>query len=278
MPDGQTAKGMGKDVLWIALGRQRVGKTTVLNAAVQHFRSQGCEFEVWNADQQNRSHSLSTFFQDALMPAPGGLIDGRLWIEERLQDQVRRRTNAVLDPGGGWTGFSSLVEDIPLVGALGAEGIQVTGIFCIGPERADLDYLEHYADADLFMPQATMIVLNAGLVLSGQSAGGAFAAVREHPAFRAAVARGARIAMMPALGCMSKVTDQGLTFDDAAEGCAKPGHEALSFLDRARVNRWWRTEMPEFFQQFPAEWLPTTRTVRSCAGATTAEGAGRDAT
>ena len=139
MPDGQTAKGMGKDVLWIALGRQRVGKTTVLNAAVQYFRSQGCEFEVWNADQQNRSHSLSTFFQDALMPAPGGLIDGRLWIEERLQDQVRRRTNAVLDPGGGWTGFSSLVEDIPLVGALGAEGIQVTGIFCIGPERADLD-------------------------------------------------------------------------------------------------------------------------------------------
>lgn len=258
MLDGQGSSAERRSVLLVALGRQRVGKTTVLSAAVQYFGSQGCEFEVWNADQQNRSHSLSTFFPEALVPPVGGMVDGRLWVEERLNDQVKRRVNAVLDPGGGWTGFSSLVEDIPLVGVLGEQGVQVVALFCVGAERADLDYLEHYAEADLFMPQATMIVMNAGLVLSGQSAAGAFAPVRDHPAVRAAVLRGARIAVLPALGCMSKVTDMGVMFADAADGRARPGEEPLSFFDRARVNRWWRIEMPEFFRQFPAEWLPAS--------------------
>jgi hypothetical protein len=259
MPNRQISSGERKSVLWIALGRQRVGKTTVLNAAVQYFREKGCPIEVWNADQQNRSHSLSTFFADALVPPPGGLVDGKLWIEERLMDQVRRRVHAVLDAGGGWTGFSSLVEDVPLVGVLGEQGIQAVGLFCVGPERADLDYLEHFASGGLFLPEATMIVLNAGLVLSGRSAGGAFAAVRQHPAFRAAVEKGARIVMMPPLVCMAEVTDRGLTFSEAADGTIKPSQEPLSIFDRPRVHRWWRFEMPDFFRQFPDEWLPVNR-------------------
>jgi hypothetical protein len=267
MPDGEVSRSTPKSVLWIALGRQRVGKTTVLNAAVQYFRERGCPIEVWNADQQNRSHSLSTFFGDALVPPPGGLVDGRLWIEERLTDQVRRRSHAVLDAGGGWTGFSSLVEEVPLVGVLGEQGIQAVGLFCVGPERADLDYLEHFASGGLFLPEQTMIVLNAGLVLSGRSAGGAFSAVRQHPAFRAAVEKGARIAMMPPLGCMAEVTDRGLTFSEAADGKVKAGQEPLSIFDRPRVHRWWRLEMPDFFREFPDEWLPISRDLTEAGAA-----------
>jgi hypothetical protein len=253
MPDGQIGRPNDKGVLVVVAGRQRVGKTTVANALLQYFGGQGCHFEVWNADQQNRSHSLSSFFPDALMPPAGGMVDGRMWLEQRLKDQVRRRSNAVLDPGGGWTSFASLVREIPLVPALDAEGVKVVALFCIGAERADLDYLEHYAEADLFMPASTM---NAGLVLSGQSASGAFAPICEHPVFIAALDRGARMAMLPALGCMAQVTDRAITFDQAADGHVKPGQEPLSFLDRHRVHRWWRIEMPEFFRQFPPDWLP----------------------
>src|SRR5271166_3271908 len=157
MPDGKIGMPGEKGVLVVVAGRQRVGKTTVANALVQYYSALGCRFEVWNADQQNRSHSLSSFFADALTPPPGGLVDGRMWLEQRLRDQVRRRSNAVLDPGGGWTSFASLVREIPLVTALDAEGIRVVALFCAGAERADLDYLEHYAEADLFMPTSTMI-------------------------------------------------------------------------------------------------------------------------
>ena len=122
MPDGQIGMPGEKGALVVVAGRQRVGKTTVANALVQYYSALGCRFEVWNADQQNRSHSLSSFFADALTPPQGGMVDGRMWLEQRLRDQVRRRSNAVLDPGGGWTSFASLVREIPLVTALDAEG------------------------------------------------------------------------------------------------------------------------------------------------------------
>ena len=175
MPDGHTPSSK-RSRLWVAVGRQRVGKTALLNTAVQYFRALGSHIEVWNADQQNRTHSLSTFFGDAATPPPGGLADAKLWIEQRLIDQGRHRYHAVLDAGGGWTGFSSLVEEVPVLAALGERGIDVIGLFCVGPEQADLDYLEHFADSEVFLPEATVIVLNAGLVLSGRSAIGAFRA------------------------------------------------------------------------------------------------------
>ena len=147
MPDGHKSRMDQRSLLWIALGRQRVGKTALLNAAVQYFRALGCHIEIWNADQQNRTHSLSTFFADAAVPPAGGLADGKLWIEGQLVDQVNRRYHAVLDAGGGWTGFSSLIEDVPVIQALAQQGTDVIGLFCVGPEQADLAYLGHFRRA-----------------------------------------------------------------------------------------------------------------------------------
>jgi hypothetical protein len=256
MPDGLNSRMDRRRLLWIALGRQRVGKTALLNAAVQYFRALGCQIEIWNADQQNRTHSLSTFFADAVVPPAGGLADGKLWIEGQLVDQVRRGYHAVLDAGGGWTGFSALIEDVPVIQALEQQGTDVIGLFCVGPEQADLDYLGQFSESGTFLPEKTVIVLNAGLVLSGRSAGGAFAAVIENPTVKAAVKRGAQVVMMPALSCMSEVTDRGLSFADAALGKVKPGQQEMSLFDPVRVNEWWTKKMPAFFGKFPPDWLP----------------------
>lgn len=256
MLDGSSSPDGPKNLLWITLGRQRVGKTTLLNTAIQYFRGLGCPIEVWNADQQNRSYSLSTFFEDALSSPQGGLEDAKAWIEERIVDQVARRYDPAPDAGGGMTGFTQLLREVPVVGALEEQRIRVVGLFCIGPERADLDYLEQFAGRDSFLPAATVIVLNGGLVLTGRSAQGAFAPVLRHASVKAAVARGARIVPMPALTCMSQVTDRELTFADAAAGAGRPDQEPLSFFDRARVNRWWTIEIPAFFAKFPLDWVP----------------------
>jgi len=256
MLDGNSVPHGRQPLLWITLGRQRVGKTTLLSAAVQYFRCLGCSIEVWNADQQNRSYSLSTVFPDVLDAAPGGVEDSKKWIEDRILDQVGRRYDAMLDVGGGMTGFTQLVGEVPLVGELEDQGIRVVGLFCIGPERADLDYLEQFAERDCFLPTATVVVLNGGLVLSGRSVKAAFAPMLDHPAVKAVMARGARVIPMPVLTCMSQVTDRGLTFKDAAAGVAKPDQEPLSFFDRARVNRWWTIDIPAFFGKLPREWVP----------------------
>jgi hypothetical protein len=126
----------------------------------------------------------------------------------------------------------------------------------IGPEQADLDYLDQFAASGTFMPKATVVVLNAGLVLSGRSADAAFTPVMRSGAVKAAIDRGAKVVMMPSLGCMSEVTDRGLTFADAAIGNVKPGQQPMSLLDPARVREWWTKKIPAFFGKFPTEWLP----------------------
>jgi hypothetical protein len=240
----------------VALGRQRVGKTVMLSTTVQYFRALGCHIEVWNADQQNRTHSLSTFFPDALTPPAGGVADTKQWIEQRLIDQARGQFHAALDAGGGFNAFGSLVDEVPILGTLEERGIDTVAFFCVGPEKADLDYLEQYADGESFLPKATVIVLNAGLVLSGRSASGAFAPVLDTKVVSAALARGAKVVTMPALPCMSEVTDRGLTFEEAAAGAVKPGQEPMSMFDPTRVNEWWTKKVPRFFGQLPPKWLP----------------------
>src|SRR5271166_282438 len=274
MPDGLSMPADRPPILWVALGRQRVGKTALLNTAVQYFRELGNPVRVWNADQQNRSHTLSLFFRDAEEVGGGGIEDGKVWIEAHILDLINKRYDAVLDVGGGATGFSKLVDEVPLLDAVEGSSVRVVGLFCTGPERADLDYLEQFAEADLFMPSASVIVLNAGLVLSGRSAIGAFAPVMAHPVVKRAVARGAKVALMPALTCMAQVTDRGLTYAEAMTGGTKGGHEPLSLFDRARVNRWWSRDVPEFFGRLPPDWLPLPRGAVSpgAAGAMETEG------
>jgi len=267
----KSRSGVRTPILWVALGRQRVGKTALLNSAVQFFREAGNVVRVWNADQQNKSHTLSLFFPDAEHVPEGGIEDAKVWIEERLSDQIEKRYNAVLDVGGGATGFSKLVQEVPVLEATDASAIRVVGLFCTGPEKADLDYLEQYAETDMFMPAASMIVLNAGLILSGRSAKGAFGPVVSHPAVVRALERGAETAMFPHLACMAQVTDRGLTFREAMDGKAKGDLPPLSLFDRARVNRWWSRDIPSFFGGFPADWLPVDQSVAPQAVAAEAD-------
>ena len=259
MRDGEMA-GDRPPIVALGLGRQRTGKTTLLNTMVQYFRGLGNPLRVWNADQQNRSHTISLFFRDAEDVPGGGIEDAKVWIEARLEDLIRHRYDAVLDVGGGATGFSRLVQEVPLLEAVEANSVRIVGLFCVGPERADLDYLEQFAEVDQFMPASSVIVLNAGLVLSGRTAIGAFGSVIEHPVVKRASSRGACVALMPALTCMPQVTDRGLTFEEAMNGVAPEGGEPLSLFDRARVNRWWSRDVPEFFGKLPHEWLPFPRT------------------
>ena len=105
------------------------------------------------------------FFPDAEEVPNGGIEDGKSWIEGRIEDLIKHRYDAVLDVGGGATGFARLIQEVPLLEAIEGSAVRVVGLFCIGPETADLDYLEQFAEVDMFMPAASVIVLNAGLEL-----------------------------------------------------------------------------------------------------------------
>jgi hypothetical protein len=247
-------------VLIIAVGRQRVGKTTLLNVLIESYRAVGAEIEVWNADLHNRTHTLSLFHPDALQPPSGTSIEDQVtWIEDRVRDQVKHVRDAILDVGGGLNALNALIEQVKLVEMLERRGVRVVLMYVMGNERADLDYLERFVEDGMFMPKATLIVLNAGLLTSGKSVNSAFEAMMQHKVVLQAIQGGAEVIRMPALGCMAAVTDRGLSFADFAAGKQVDGQPETSFFDQERVWLWLNRDMPRFFLKVPPEWMPAIK-------------------
>jgi hypothetical protein len=247
-------------VLIVAVGRQRVGKTTLLNVLIETYRGLGAQIEVWNGDLHNRTHTLSLFHKDALQPPTGTSIEEQKgWIEERVREQAVHRRDAVLDVGGGLTALNTLIEEIRLVEMLERRGVRVVLMYVLGNERADLDYLERFAENSMFMPKATLLVFNAGLLTNGRSAHTAFNALMSHEIVLKAIETGAEVLQMPSLSCMAAVTDRGLSFADFAAGKQANGHPESSFFDQERVWLWLNRDMPKFFLEAPAAWMPAIK-------------------
>ena len=240
----------------VAVGRQRVGKTTLLNAMAQYYRKRGANLQVWNADHQNTTNNLTAFHGDTVSAPSGSMSDVVDWLEERIRDQTRHRYDVILDVGGGETALNRLVQELRLVEALERRKIRVVGIHLLGPDPADLDYLRRFMESRTFMPKATLMVMNEGLITSGNSSAVAFQEVMAHPAMTAALGAGAETVIMPSLSCMGEVTKRGLTFEDMSNDVQVEGHEDTSFFDQERTALWWEKEMPAFFGRIPAAWMP----------------------
>ncbi len=184
---------LSSPVLMMVLGRQRIGKSSFLNAVAQYLRSRGAVFEIWDGDQQNTSCNLSLFHKDARKPSATDSEDVKAWLEQRFMDVAERRKSAILVIGGGDTPLGRLVQDVPVAAMLEEAGVRVVLVHVIGPETPDLDYLERFTVDNLFASKHTLIVLNAGLVLSGRSLEAAFAQTFAHPTIGAAVNGGAKL-------------------------------------------------------------------------------------
>ena len=248
-------RGSNKAIASIICGRGRVGKTVVANTMVQFFRKHGANLEVWNSDRQNETHSLNLFHQDASRPATDDPEEKRAWFEGNLDRQGHQRFDVVMDMAGGDPMIRQLAGDVRLVQTMERSGIRAVAWHVLGPEAADLDYLRLSMDGGLFMPKATFLVLNTGLV-NLRSVEAAFATVINDKVVKLAIDQGAILVWFPRLICMQALIDQGLSFEDAIRGVTKPGHQSLSMTDEARVEIFWEEQVPKFFGELPPEWLP----------------------
>ncbi|MBB4200890.1 hypothetical protein CCR94_00985 [Rhodoblastus sphagnicola] len=246
---------MNESVVLMVLGRQRVGKTSFLNTITQYLRERGSEFEIWDGDRQNMSYNLSLFHRDALRPVSSAPEEVKRWLEERFISLPEHGRSAVLDVGGGDTPLARLVEELPVAEMLESVGVRVVLVHVVGPETADLDYLEHYSSNDLFVSQHTLVVTNGGLVLSGRSSKAAFEPLMKHRAIRRVLSNSGQVVEFPRLACMSEVTDRGLTFKEVLAEVNPP----LGMFDTARVRKWWAKDLPVMFSEIPADWLPAIK-------------------
>jgi hypothetical protein len=209
-----------KPVLMVVVGRQRVGKTSFLNALAQYLQERGAEFAIWDTDQMNTTNNMSVFHAEASSPPSSDRReDVQAWLEARFLE------------------------------------VRVVVVHVLGPDVADLDYLDRF-ERNLFTPDAVLIVRNSGLITNGRSNDIAFASLEGHAGLQRAVSNGALLVSLPRLACMAEVTDRGLGFAAAMNGKVGVDGKGLSIFDRFRVRKWWTDELPRVFGKIPAEWLP----------------------
>lgn len=259
MPDTNTVTELRQPLLLVVVGRQRVGKTSVVNTIIQKVREAGGQLQVWNADNNNTSYNLGMFYDDVLSPSSSNSGDVRQWLEQRFSDQITRRFDAVLDVGGGETPFTKLIQEIPFIDELESDGIRVVVIHVVGPEQADVDYLQAFADNDVLQSKATLIFFNGGLVMGDSTVESAFLPIARHPSIKQAVLMGAKVVIFPRLACMSEVTNRALTFREATTDLAKGGHTSMSRFDRTRTRLWFDKLVPAALAKVPDLWLPVSR-------------------
>jgi len=146
------------------------------------------------------------------------------WTEQRLEDLLEYRHDAVLDVGGGATGFFEPVQEVSLLETLEAQN---PGRPVLHQARARRRRLPgairrsgdvHAACLDDYLECGPGIVGKVGgwRIHAGAAAPGLYC--------KRALLSDARTAVFPQLVYMSEVTDRELTFQEAMDGTPSNGH------------------------------------------------------
>lgn len=240
-----------KPKLILPLGRGHNGKSFWARWMIDRAQRRGREVVVADADRTNPA--LAAYFDGVLTPPSAEPDDMEAWFMALCNEQGEKRFNAVLDLGGGDQLLKSLGRRVDFAPYFEAHGIEAVAVYLLTPDLDDLAFLRDLEADGLFAPEATILVLNEGLVEGRKSFESAFNAILEHPVFTAAMKRGAKPIAMPRLYHASESTARRLTMSAALAGRSRDGHPPLGVSQRQFIAKWLR-DMEQNFAPVAA-WL-----------------------
>ena len=218
-------------VLAVGLGRGGGGKSTVLAEMVWRAKAQGRLVIV--ADGDARSKTLSGLFSDAMTPQSEEMPDIKIYLTSLLNRIAKDRVSAVLDLGGGDRALLEFGRELRLVEFCARRGIEPLAIYCLGPEEEDLSHVATIFDGGYFTPKRMVLLLNEGVIRSGQHVAGAFERTLGDPRFVKIVQAGAKPILLTRLACMTLVKGSPAGFYGAAAGEA-----GLDPVEEFQVDDW----------------------------------------
>jgi hypothetical protein len=260
LPTAEAGKAIdltGWPKLFMAVGRGRVGKTTLLRWAVERaMANEGADppilFSVSGAPR------LANFFPDVYSPPVGDTRQSVAWLERRIARLVEIKRTAVIDFGGGDTALSTMAAEHDLAAWLQEAGVMPVVFYMLGADQFDLSPLKTMEEIG-FQPKATALVLNCGIE-DGDDYEQVFAQVRHHSVYRAAIDRGAQEVWMPKLFAAADVENRNIGFRESmnwAGGKSPTDGRNIGPIDmfaRRRVHRWLEL-MDSSFDSLKS-WLP----------------------
>ncbi len=238
-----------KLILPVARGSR--GKTFLARCLIDRAQMQGREIVVADADRTNPS--LAGYLNGVQAPPSADDNEMREWFRALCERQIAERFNLLIDLGGGDLLLKQMARRVDLVPFLKMNGIDVVAIHLIGPERDDLAYLRDLEIDGLVAPEATILVLNESLAPQNLSIKSAFQPVFEHPIFKSALNRGAKLVWMPRLDVAHEISARRLPFTAAEAGAATEDLPPLGPWNRQLITMWLRAMEHNFAPV--ASWL-----------------------
>ena len=220
----------------VPLGRGAHGKTFWSRWAVERAQLQGRSVVVADVDRTNAT--LQRFFSDVKSPT---LADDRTvltWFETFSEGIIRNKSTTLLDLGGGDQLFKQMNILGSVVSLFEDNGIQVVGVYFLGPDPDDLAVLRDLEEEEKFAPAAKILVLNEALVPAERPLGSAFEPLMKLETFEEAVKGGAQPILMPRLPNANQVDERDLLFAAALEDQGTKGNPPISYWTKQMVKRW----------------------------------------
>lgn len=260
-----TAALVRRPVCVVRLGRGRLGGSTVMDLLIQRARFQGRRVKPLDGDL--RSRTLASLYpaqaadgspipDGASMPASEEMSDYKAWMNREFEMMVRECVSRVIDLGGGERVMQEFVRSFPLARYCDSYGVDLLPVFMLGPDVEDLNHVVQIMQAGAVQSNRTLLVLNEGVIRSGQTSEGIFDSITSHPDFLALLKDGAKSVLLRKLDCFDILRERRFGFYDAAYGRPDPsGNEAgpvLEFLTRI----WLEDHESGHKSMGTAGWLP----------------------
>ena len=178
-----------------------------------------------SATSYNRS--LKAYFLDVAEPPGNDSASTAKWLEALVGHVLRDKISGMVGLGGD-TALHPLASTIPdLLTAIDSGGVSPVAVYTLSTRMDDLATFERIG----LPPAATALILNCGLADQTVDRETAFARVRRHSVYRAAIERGAVKPWMP---WMERSVAEAIETKSVSFAAAR---DAISPSDR-KVPRW----------------------------------------
>ncbi len=225
--------------LWLLIGPGGGGKTLLARWLGGKIAEAGTLDQTMLAALDPTNRTLADFFEVVEQPPTANPARVTAWLREFLAFVSKQRSNGILDFGGNNTSLMQLIETSPtFADPLEEAGVSAIAAYLLSPRVDDLTLLAGFEKLG-FRPKATALILNLGRADTQDD----FDAVRRHPAYKAALARGAVELWLPKLEPQSlalEIKRKRLYFHDARDCTIPDGRKSpdISLLERVMIREW----------------------------------------
>ncbi len=262
---GMTAAAARRPVCAVRFGRGRLGGSMGMDLYIQRARFHGRRVKPLDGDL--RSRTLSTLYpaqaadgsliQDgASMPRSEETADYKQWLIPEFEQMVVEGVSRAIDLGGGERVMQEFVRVFPLSSYCEDFGVDLLPIFFLGPDIEDLSHVVQIMRTGALRSSRTLLVMNEGVIRSGETSEGAFNPMIAHADFKALMRDGAKSVTLRKLHCLDLLRARRFGFYDAAYGRPDPSGDKAGPTLQFMTKIWLEEHEGEHQTVGSAGWLP----------------------